>query len=460
RTTGKPFSIDYWRKRYLVLHPKYLADVRRASREHLSFIDTISDMFFMYNWVGDLFKSSRMVFAVIKGVNPQLSILSKSMLDESSFAFEKEIGALEEQGAKKIATLDVMTKICLRIMTRVVAGKELSRNEEFHQDALAYFQWNFLCGFIMLKLPLPAKIRDLVTWPMWKYHQCFRQEKLIKTIKPIVSIRLKELNASDEQEFDVIRCTLNLLDDYPLDSQSKYSPAHTMAHEALQLIWASGQFPAMTTTTMIFRLLEDKEYMEPLYQEAHAAIRKHGWSDGIFNELPKMDSFIRECLRFDSAFPLSPTRMVKGKPFTFFDGFTLPVGTRIAFPTDICQRDPNAISKPDVFDGFRFVDLAANTAKEQGGNCWAANHCSSNNLAFGYGNHACPGRFIAVRLLKIMMCRLIIDYEISWDREGDGPPRYVLEGASVPNWTQKIALRKRSSAQVEQERRSTSRVFM
>lgn len=56
----------------MILPLKYLADVRRAKKEHLNFLDSISDVFFIYNWVGDLFKSNRMVYAVIKGLNPQL----------------------------------------------------------------------------------------------------------------------------------------------------------------------------------------------------------------------------------------------------------------------------------------------------------------------------------------------------------------------------------------------------
>jgi aspirochlorine biosynthesis cytochrome P450 monooxygenase len=70
--TGKPFLVQYWQKEYMVLPAKYLPDVRRAARDHLTFLETISDTFFLYNWVGDLFSSQRMAFAIIKGVNPEL----------------------------------------------------------------------------------------------------------------------------------------------------------------------------------------------------------------------------------------------------------------------------------------------------------------------------------------------------------------------------------------------------
>jgi cytochrome P450 len=67
-------------------------------------------------------------------------------------------------------------------------------------------------------------------------------------------------------------------------------------------------------------------------------------------------------------------------------------------------------------------------------------------LSFGYGNHACPGRFIAIRLLKMMLCRLLLQYEFEWDFKGPGdePARFVIEGASLPNITQKIRVRRRT----------------
>jgi hypothetical protein len=78
---------------------------------------------------------------------------------------------------------------------------------------------------------------------------------------------------------------------------------------------------------------------------------------------------------------VNATRSVKGEPFTFSDGFTVPVGTRIAFPAEALQRDPNIMKNPNSFEGFRFVELAkADTRQEDGVNRWHASHCSYSNL--------------------------------------------------------------------------------
>jgi cytochrome P450 len=37
---------------------------------------------------------------------------------------------------------------------------------------------------------------------------------------------------------------------------------------------------------------------------------------------------------------------------------------------------------------------------------------NEQNLGFGYGQHACPGRFFAANEIKMMIVRLILDYDI------------------------------------------------
>lgn len=68
----KPFFILLWTKKLLILPPKYLADVRRADREHLQFQPAVSGMFFQYRWLGDSIKTEPNQIFVMKGINPQL----------------------------------------------------------------------------------------------------------------------------------------------------------------------------------------------------------------------------------------------------------------------------------------------------------------------------------------------------------------------------------------------------
>lgn len=53
----------------------------------------------------------------------------------------------------------------------------------------------------------------------------------------------------------------------------------------------------------------------------------------------------------------------EGLSFTFFDGLTILVGTRIDFAAEASQIDPNIIKDPHNFGGFRFVDLEKSDAR-------------------------------------------------------------------------------------------------
>ena len=37
---------------------------------------------------------------------------------------------------------------------------------------------------------------------------------------------------------------------------------------------------------------------------------------------------------------------------------------------------------------------------------------TKENMSFGFGRHACPGRFFAANEMKLIMARLLLDYDI------------------------------------------------
>jgi len=225
------------------------------------------------------------------------------MFEEAALAFDKQIG-LKDGESGSFTALTTITSISLQTMVRVIAGKELSQNDTFLNATLAYFDGNFLTGFIMLKMPFRGWFRDMVAWPLYKYHEYFRQKRLIKMIKPIIAKRIEDhdLGVRDKEENDTIQCSLNILHEFPLVKNAREGPLDTLAHETLQLVWAGGQSPALSTTTVLYKLLEEPSYIEPLREEAQVAVGEHGWTDAIFSHLPKLDSFIRETHRLHSSF--------------------------------------------------------------------------------------------------------------------------------------------------------------
>ena len=50
---------------------------------------------------------------------------------------------------------------------------------------------------------------------------------------------------------------------------------------------------------MLYRLLANPEYIEPLRQEVDAVIREEGWTKVGMDKMLKIDSFLRETQRVD-----------------------------------------------------------------------------------------------------------------------------------------------------------------
>ena len=133
------------------------------------------------------------------------------------------------------------------------------------------------------------------------------------------------------------------------------------------------------------------------------------------------------------------------KTFTFFDGTVIPRG---AFIFTAAQANPSVYPNTDVFDGFRF----SNFEKEQQGNDPRPNLGGSirfrlvtttpDYLVWGYGRHACSGRFFAALLLKLVLAHVVLRYDVKF--ENGGRPEDVIVGFNrLPNPHGKVLLRKR-----------------
>ena len=123
----------------------------------------------------------------------------------------------------------------------------------------------------------------------------------------------------------------------------------------------------------------------------------------------KVDSFIREVSRL-KGFSARPfvlltfmkccidrrsivvlhRKVMNPSGFTFHDGVNIPYGTHISAASSIVNTNEETFEDPTVFDGFRFAH-----AQEELDDVNVKHQLTSpamNNLFYGVGKHACPGR--------------------------------------------------------------------
>lgn len=105
--------------------------------------------------------------------------------------------------------------------------------------------------------------------------------------------------------------------------------------------------------------------------------------------------------------------------------------------------DPSLYPSPEVYDPFRFCKPQHINSPELSGRVqYVASNPSS--LGFGYGRHACPGRFFAAQEIKAIMAYILRHYDMQFS-EGQGrPPSMPVETQLLPDPTATVEFRMRS----------------
>lgn len=146
-------------------------------------------------------------------------------------------------------------------------------------------------------------------------------------------------------------------------------------------------------------------------------------SGGVFTNIAmqnmkKLDSFLKEVVRF---YPISAGSFQRKvlKPFTLSSGQAIPAGVIIEIAQAGVNFDDAVHERAAEFDALRYYKLRM--AKDEAGSGAKAAEVVANSqfvsvgtssLTFGYGRHACPGRFFAVNEIKMIIATALLHYDM------------------------------------------------
>lgn len=108
-------------------------------------------------------------------------------------------------------------------------------------------------------------------------------------------------------------------------------------------------------------------------------------------------------------------RRIASDNVQFSDGTFISKGSSIAV-TVRNHWDPEIYDRPDEWDGRRFLRMRNTPAQEHLAQLVST---SPDHLAFGHGQHACPGRFFASNEAKVILIHLLLKYD--WRLPEDAP---------------------------------------
>ncbi|KAK7178809.1 cytochrome P450 [Paraphaeosphaeria sporulosa] len=430
---NKPFYVPSPLGERLMIPPKYVEELKTAPVDEVDFVATFFEMFEKkYTMMGS---RSTMHPRTAKGpLNQYMDLVLEPLYEEIVQAFNECLPQTKEWASYPIA--DKLIEIVARASSRMFGGESLSKNSEWLNTTMNFAMDGFV-GAQKIKA-YPKFVRPVVA-PFIKELKRMPHHYNVasKTVVPILEAR--ERMKPEQKPSDFIQW---MADDA---KGAEENDKQFLASIQLKIMFAALHTSAAAPAQLIFDLCHMPEYIEPLRQEIEDVLRDYSGvpSKPALMKMYKLDSFMKESQR-QNPLLLTTFERVITRDYKMSDGFIIPKGTTIGVPAQAIAMDPNLFVNPTNFDGFRFSNIraTANNAQTAGRAQWAASNLES--MAFGYGRHACPGRFFAGHEIKQIMIYLLMNYDFRFVEGTKGRPENVrVETQLIPNHETKIEMRTR-----------------
>ncbi|KIL60300.1 hypothetical protein M378DRAFT_168328 [Amanita muscaria Koide BX008] len=351
--------------------------------------------------------------------------------DEIAVAFKEHIPVKGDEWARVTLYSTVMDIVC-RASNRMFVGVPLCRDPDW-MELNKSLTLELMKGAFVLGL-FPATVRPFVAPLLWSISRSVKRG--VKHLEPLIKERVEQEKRrgkdSPERPNDLVSWFFDVTKDRPRSVLS-------LVKAMLVTNFAAIHTTTMSVTYVMYELATRPEYVQPLREEIEAVISEEGWSKESVRKLRKLDSFIKESLRLTDFTVITMWRKAL-KDFTFSNGITIPAGSTVAVPYNAVHTDPDNYPDPGTFDGFRFEKMRE---KDSGDAKHQLTSLGIDYVLFGYGRHACPGRFFVVNEVKVMLAHVLLNYDIKM-ADGRGLPESWQFGFhAAPDMTAKMMFRNR-----------------
>ncbi|KAM7203158.1 putative cytochrome P450 [Naviculisporaceae sp. PSN 640] len=401
KTNGGFFYIPTPAGDRLMISTKYMEELKNAPDEHVDFTGSFLEMFSgKYTTIGVKWHLHPGV--VKKNLNANLALVMPAVQDEVNHAFATLFPSCEDWTPIRIA--DVFTDIISRASNRMLGGKALSRNPEWTATSINFTTDTWLASQRLKQFP--AILRPVAQYFIPEMAQVRKHQAIARRIiAPLMQSRLE----NGESPMDLLQMLWD-------GAQGKDKTPEFMAYTSLAISFAAIRTSSSVPTHLVYDLCARPEYIAPLREEIEKMLVEE---DGQFtktgiNKLVRLDSFMKESQRFNPLSFLTFGRLLH-KDLTLHDGVTIPANTMLGIPAYAISQDPNLYPSPSTFDGFRFVAPGS------------AQFVTTNaaNLSWGYGKHACSGRFFAANEIKMIVAHFLVNYDFKFADESMARPANI-----------------------------------
>jgi cytochrome P450 len=367
-------------------------------------------------------------------LTPQIGSLIPDMAEETAWAFDTHWGGADTGDEwREVGVFETMRHIVGSVANRAFVGLPFCRDPELVNNGMA-FAIDIPLTSTIIKLvwkPLRPLLAPLITIPNRIHTHRFRKILISEIDRRLRNYEKHQTDPEDSgspaerEPNDFLQWSIQ-------QAKAAGDPYMwrntTLADRILMVNFAAIHTTSFTSTEAVLDIVSSNaETVDEIRDEIKSVLAAHGgqWNKRALGQLEKLDSAIRESARYSSIVSIGLGRAVVAEDgLTTPSGVHLPRGTKVSVPAYCIMRDEAAYAGAETFVPFRFSDQRNSQPQAKSGD--AANGQKTDHvrrarmalpttdpdfLVFGYGRHACPGRFFAAAELKLILAHALLMYD-------------------------------------------------
>ncbi|TDL14450.1 cytochrome P450 [Rickenella mellea] len=420
-------QLDRWR--VIISGQELIEELRKAPDDNMSLEEALGEVL-KYSLGQQLLDNTYHIHVLRTQLTRNLDSVFPDVKDEIMTAFEEIIPSSDNWVS--VNALETFMKIVTRVSNRVFVGLPVCRDPEYIRLNMEYTKQ--VVKVAILVALTPCFLRPLVGRlfsPVNSGVSC-----AMKHLGPMIDDRVRKYalhgSAYPNKQNDLLSWLIE-------KAQGSEQEARNICIRVLAVNMAAIHTTSMTFTHAMFHLASKRQFIAPMREEVENVIKQDGWTKTAMSKLHKVDSFLKETLRFTGLSSLSISQIAL-QDYTFSDGTFIPKGTMVSAAAGAIHHDKGVYENANTFDGFRFSGF-----REQDGENLKHQMVSTSHdyLSFGHGRHACPGRFFAANELKAMLAHVLLTYDFRMEIDGIRPLDTGIFANTLPDPKARMLFRRR-----------------
>lgn len=327
--------------------------------------------------------------AVTPAYSPQKLKAMMPHIDSAMSRLMKDMNKRTEGGEAVVDIKILTTKYAMEVISTTAMGihTDLGEKENPMTEAIKQFFNPPALNFVIYYL-LPQSVRRFIGFTF------FNRTALNTAIACCRAVMQERRKQGDQAPADITNALMNIK--LGEGDQVRGPTDDEVVANILNMFLAGIDNPAVTMATAVFHLAQDQGAQQRLLCEIKECAGEHGVDYESIKDMKFLDAVVNECLRLYP--PSSLTERMVTKEYNF-NGAILPVGTEILIPLFNMHRNEKYFPKPHTFDPDRFMGERGKEINEFA------------YMPFGQGPRICPGIRYTLLETKILVARLMLDYE-------------------------------------------------